>query len=784
MARAGIPLQKVQFQIKCPQGAHKTTIPAADCWIYLFRVQKVVTLAYEIYANTQAKYQLVSLDDHAGKDIRPPARWVEEFASLLVAKHARGKRPEPVPYWLLVSPFQLTWSRLSEPGSWSSAGRQITDIGKFRRWAVTTRDLEYQSFDPPTGHGVHVANISTPWHLAYAVADQFEAELRQYQARLTDRERIAKRCLLAMLNALRSSERKGHEEGRRPASSIEEHLNLTRVWETEQDIKDDQHFWNRCESLARDLVQVLEQPPFSPILDDLRASDAIKDRRAHHAMVPILARLHELLGKTKTGSDYLARFTKQNEKLILWQDPRYLQFSAEEEEFVRPDMAAFKHGRKSLKSYWYFVKAYVEHVEKGKPGRMLDAIKWWAKEVYAVDLGVTLTEATKELKFEPNSVLRLKQASTKAKTKVAFFGVLDALYLVHTTAKAVEAWRKDGGYEAGKKLLSALGASASAASSGLSIVELVTMTSARFNEIDKALKEAPVPGSFMKPSQAAGKLKDMDILQWEPIASSQRKGAILHWGDRATSIGVKGGLGIATGFFDTVTGTWNGLEELSTGDWDAALCHGVSAIGGFVVIVGFGLLLAGFPIASAVLVFLGNVTWLGGSFAAIFCNDTDLEDWVKFSHFGKMNGDIGFFARQQKREWLGSQSLIEFSKDLDLQRRALESILFKIDASCIIAHDCFIVDVLCRFVVRESRLWLALEVEDRTGAVTMRHTFAPYHDFKYDPGNSRMRRVFAERDVRSVRVTVQLDIYGDQQLFHPPVPETVHGKYEYPMPPG
>jgi len=47
-----------------------------------------------------------------------------------------------------------------------------------------------------------------------------------------------------------------------------------------------------------------------------------------------------------------------------------------------------------------------------------------------------------------------------------------------------------------------------------------------------------------------------------------------------------------------------------------------------------------------------------------------------------------------------------------------------------------------------------------------------------------MRREFKEREVRSVKVTVQLDVFGDQKLFHPVVPETIHGKYEYPTPTG
>lgn len=783
MARSGIPLQKVQFQIKSPQGAARTAIPAADCWIYLFRMQKVVTFAHEIYANTLGKYQLISLAEHGGKDIRPPpSRRVEDWVSLLVEKRAKGKPAEMIPYWVLVSPFQLAWSRLCEPGAWSTKGYQLTDTGKFTRWAVDRRDMEYHSFDRSKGHGVHVAAISTPWHLAYAVADQYEAELRNYQARLADKDRIARRSLFAMVQALRAADNRTSGERKRPDSSTDKHLNLTKVWETEQDIKDDQHFWGRCESRASDLVRELEKPPFSPIMDDLKASDAIKDRRAHHAMVPILARLHELLGKTKTGHEYLARFAKQHEKLILWQEPRYLDFSDEEEGFVQPDMSSFKHGRKTLKSYWYFVKAYAAYVEKGKPGRMVDLVKWWAKEAYGVDLEVAV-KAGQELRFERNSVRRLLDQSAKAKSKVAFFGLLDAVYLVHTTMNTVRAWKGDQ-YEGVKALMTALGAATSAASSGLSVVELATLGRADYQKIGKALEEAPLPGSFMTPSRISGELWDTDILRREAVDKSPKKAAMLSAGTFASRQGVKSLAGAGTGLFDMITGTWNALEEVSTGDWNAALCHGASAVGGFVVIVGFAAVFLGFPIAGPVFILAGNVLGLGGSVAAIFCNDSDLEDWVKFSYFGKMNGDVGFFARKQKREWLEGHSLVEFSKDLDLQRRALETILFKIDATCMITDDCFIVDVLCRFVVKESRLWLGLEVENRAGTVTVKHAFAPYHDFKYDPNNARVRRVFTEKDVRSVRVTVQLDIYGDQKLFHPAVPEIVQGKYEYPMPPG
>lgn len=252
-------------------------------------------------------------------------------------------------------------------------------------WARDKRALQWLSFEAQKGSDVYLAQLPTPWHSAFALADQYEALVREYERRITDQERIQERYLFGMLNGLRASEKKSRGEGHRPASFIEEHLNLTEVGRVEQDIKDDKYIWQRCETHAEYLVRELENPPFSPVIDDFRASHAIKDTRADHAMVPILARLHECLGKTKTGHQYLARFVQKNLPVILWQEQRLFDFSAEEDGFTHTDLGEFKHGRKTVKSYyWYFVKAYVEHVDKGNPERMIECVRWWAKNVYPI----------------------------------------------------------------------------------------------------------------------------------------------------------------------------------------------------------------------------------------------------------------------------------------------------------------------------------------------------------------------------------------------------------------
>jgi hypothetical protein len=800
LARAGIPLQKVQFQFPSAQGSKKTNSPAVDCWIYLFRSEKVVTFAYEIYVDPQQQYHLVALDEHHGKDIRPYPKAGEPFATILVAKQARGKPPELLPYWMLFSPFQLTWSRLCEPGAWSSKGNQLTDTGKFFDWARKTRSLQYQAFTAQVDSDIYVSKLATtPWHEAYALSDQFEAEVRHYQDRLADPDRFLKRYMLGLLSGLRAAERKSREAGQRPESSIEEHLNLTRVWEVEQDIKDDQHFWNRCESTAHSLVQLLEKPPFLPVIEDLRASDAIKDTRASHAMMLVLGRLHESLNKTKIGNEYLARFAKQNEKLIVWQDQRYFQFS-QEEDFTHPDAVNFKHARKTLKSYWYFVKAYVEHIDRGKPGRMVGVVKWWADKVYKVPLEVKeeVIDGIKQLRFDRYSLRALQVASTKTGSKVAFFAVLDAVYLVYTMASIVTTWRKDGGYEGMKKVFSALGALTSAVSSRLSMVELVTLMSRkRFDDVGKALLESPLPGSGLTPSQVTGKVQDLDILKHEALSAmpAAERDAVLRLGTRLESKLVKRGLGFAGGVFDLVTGGWNSFEEISTGDTNAAWAHGATAVGGLMVMAGSLMLVSPLAPVGAVLILLGSVVGLVGSVLAVLFDDSDLEDWVKFSYFGKMNRELGIIARNKKPGWAGHHSLAELAQDLKLQRDALESILFKVEATCSITEDCFILDVICRFVVTESRLWLGLTVIESDGKVTERHRFLPWHDFKHSaapavgPPNPavspdpRVRRVFdkpQDRNVRSVRVTVQLDIFGDGQLRHPPTPHSFDGTYLYP----
>jgi hypothetical protein len=778
MARAGTSLQKVQFHIQHAQGATTTATAAADCWIYLFRQQKVATFAHEIYIDGNSKYHEVSLVEHHGKDRRPYSKAGQDWAFVQAVKESSGKPPEAVPYWILFSPFQLTWSRLCEPGAWKAGSLQLADGSKFMTWARNKRALQWKAVESKKGTDVYQLKLPTPWHLAFAIADQFEAAIREYEYRIADQQRIQERHLLGMLNGLRASETKSLEQGHRPASRIEENLNLTEVWRVERDIKDDKHVWNRCESLADDLVRELEKPPFSPIMDDLQASHDIKDRRADHAMVPILARLHECLGKTKVGHDYLSRFVKKNLPLILWQEQRLFEFSEEEDGFTHTDLGEFKHGRKSVKSYWYFVKAYVEHVDKGNPARMTEAVRWWAKNVYNVDIFLAPHPTVAGVwQFDRTSVWQLQRASTKALSKVAFFGVLDTLYMVYTAKKALAAFKKDGGYAGGKALLSLVSAVTSAVSAGLSVVEVMTMKPDRFAAVAASLAEKPAPGMLATPAQAAARVTDLHYLEYEAAVARklQRAAGVAH-SKFGKALGATGAL------FEIFTGTWNAWEEFTTGDVDAAICHGLSAVGGALVMLGFILLATGVgTVFGAALIFAGNVLSLVTTLLATYFDDNDLEEWVKFSCFGKMNKEIGIVARHKHPDWAAPFSLAEFATRLDVQAVALERILFKLEAVCDIEYDYFTVIVTCRFAVKESRLWLALEVTDDVGRTSLVHPFSPWHDFKYDPTSGRVRKVFNQKGVRAVKVTVQLDIFGDKKLMHPRTPAEVHGKHEVPL---
>ncbi|MGO2136833.1 MAG: hypothetical protein ACTH3S_15550, partial [Marinobacter sp.] len=107
--------------------------------------------------------------------------------------------------------------------------------------------------------------------------------------------------------------------------------------------------------------------------------------------------------------------------------------------------------------------------------------------------------------------------------------------------------------------------------------------------------------------------------------------------------------GIVSGGVTAIVSLMDMVHEIDTGDGDAALAHGASALGGGMMLMG-GLMFSSAASSSASLILLGMgpAAWLaigialaiGGGIAAVMLNDPPLVDWLKRGPFGTEQDDM------------------------------------------------------------------------------------------------------------------------------------------------
>ena len=153
----------------------------------------------------------------------------------------------------------------------------------------------------------------------------------------------------------------------------------------------------------------------------------------------------------------------------------------------------------------------------------------------------------------------------------------------------------------------------------------------------------------------------LDIVKWKGLTNLLGKAAfsvnldliaraaprLADYLPRLVSYRLLGGL-VSSGLTMTIS-LMDMAHEFDSGDKDAALAHGVSAVGGGMMIMG-GLMFSSAAASGASLVLLGMgpAAWLGvgialaigGGIAAVLLNDPPLADWLKRGPFGDEQDNV------------------------------------------------------------------------------------------------------------------------------------------------
>jgi hypothetical protein len=160
------------------RGDVRTAKDAASCWIYLFqdRPGGSKVFSHEIYADENGGYRHVDLKQHHEKDDRPLAADPAKSILLPSAEMIHGRRV-CVGYWVLLSPFQLYWSRLPDlgPNRTLAADAPKKRHDDFVRWTKEDRDLEYLTFAATEDCGGALRYLWTTWQLPIAYQVPYSA---------------------------------------------------------------------------------------------------------------------------------------------------------------------------------------------------------------------------------------------------------------------------------------------------------------------------------------------------------------------------------------------------------------------------------------------------------------------------------------------------------------------------------------------------------------------------------------------------------------------------------
>jgi hypothetical protein len=421
-----------------------------NCWLLVFRAYdetdkpgRWVRLEEELCIDVQGRQRVVALGKHWARDIRPvPAQAPK---SMLFHpwgwRYPKGsKNPHDVfVHWILASPFQLAWKCLPP----MDAKDRSCDRTTFEKWAsqrglehtvVTTEELgrgkvtvavsafpeKAAARSPNPGKPVPEAVVACPWTQAYALNRSFRrAQERWVSGFLNDTKRIERKILRSYVRSVEQVV--GKERFNRDLFDLLDESAFTEEERTDTEKEDFQP-----DQLIRDrtaLLGYLKSPRFSAMRQDALASP---DPRAKATFAEIEG--HSVSGLDSVGGDtkFLDSICKANGALFKLEAE---ELGTEVKTFLdkhpdalhgKPPSLGWKEQRRALKSYWYFVKAFIAQIEWIAPRKLTRDLKAIGREVFGVLIDFDFADKTHAIRM-PDGTIRWPRlvVSPEAKARLA-----------------------------------------------------------------------------------------------------------------------------------------------------------------------------------------------------------------------------------------------------------------------------------------------------------------------------------------------------------------------------
>jgi hypothetical protein len=757
-------------------------------WLYIFQASsKRAHLHREVLLRPATggqpeMYLEVDLKQHWGKDPRPVIEpgedcvWLDDGSNHVL---------EELRYYILVSPFQLHWSRIEKLASTS-------DPGELHRLAKEERGLRRSLLDATNtrrgpGNKIRIKAIWSPWGQAQALQRQYNAKWNEWNGRACTRERIQWRTLLAAIDMLGKIHRF--------SGLLDEDYLKNEVYAA---LLADEMLFRKVNQLVQKLVDFLKGPAMTAIDLDVRKTT---DPDAHKAYAEIKEPTIRKIQETEIGRQYKEEWFAEHHDLVL--------FDA---------AAAFSVTRKVSSAIFTWAKSWAD-VAAGYPkgskhaGEIPRGFEWWARRQAGMFTNVhlvadcgwfetvaedrarkALTPAEFEewnqrrnllhppegnppkwaakleglepvrMKFSKESVAQLKAAINERPMLNGLFAAIDAINVAFTLRALFDEDAGSGTDKLKKRAAAASGICSFLKNAlGLAKSGTLHLTTEELAELQKLRATSLQAHDLLKTYETQGKL---------------RRGVARVASRRALGIGL-GGIGAAADMVTFGSDLLRGQREARTGGSSDRIWiwPGLGFAGSMIACAGYAIAFVN-PVG-AVAVALGSLLSTAatvGSVAWPGVIASEVEKWLMHSFVGKYRkADIA-----EDESFTNGKSLVDYHKDLDLQIAALDHVLFEFEPKCELHEEAG--KPLLKIDIHFRQLKCRSKVELKVFGYQDGKWLLMFHSKDWQPrirppedratglrqeGFGRMADNVPAAGFAKMKIEVQIDLFGDGSFLYP-----------------
>lgn len=733
-----------------------------NTWLYIFQTHsKGARLLEEVYLEAgdethREAYYRTDLKHYGGKDVRPVVEaprdscWLDDSKSHVL---------EEVSYYILCSPFQLKWSRIKNLAS-------AKDPKKLEELAAKERDLgpvilDEESTERGPGGLVRIKALWSPWGISLSLSRQYLAKLNEWSRRANTPLRQRQRSLLAAISSIRQARGSQGMLGQDGKPLLDDKF----VGKLSEELVKEDELHAEVEECAGKLVAYLKGPAMTAMEDDLIAAE---DLESHEAFAAIRLAVEKRLSETRVGRKYLHDWFEQRNNLVTFN-----LFAA-----------IAKSTRKVLKTTFTWAKSWAD-VAAGFPsgpnkGAVQDCLVNWSKKqanLFAKEeLFVIQTEPGLS-RFEEKGLLRLKKKVNENPWLNGVASVIDAINFAYTMRDLFDG--KGDGWTKSKKAASSVSALMSATSSVFGLVK----SSTNYVSSTDLQKYRRLVADGTATEEEIAKL-DRWVQQGR---TRQALSQLTRW---KTATKWLGAFGAAADTWANGVDLFNGLHEAKTGSasdrvW---LWPGLGMVGSAVACMGYCLAFSN-P-AGALIVLGGTVVATAAGVGSAFwpgIASSDLDKWLMHSYVGRHRDMV----TSEKETFTRGVELWKYHKEIDLQIKALDHVLFDFVASCEFyeehGHSRLKLQVFFRQLKAHSKVRLKVSGRNGSGAWSeMGETDdwrakvgAPPEDARTKTrmeGPAPCYEGIPTTGFDEMKIAVQIDVLGDGTFLYPEEPREASAK--------